>query len=1158
MIPRIPSAFLVAAAWIVAGGFVFVPAAHAHDAGAGPAAARAIRGPVPVRLEGVAYEWTVEDRVAGATLRSKAIELDDGTLLALDGPLAGAVVAGTRVAIAGARSADRIEVTEIAALAGGIAKVGRPWIGKGRVLMLHADHFAESRSTTRFEVETTPGVSVALSMPIEAGVLEPGMQVEVEGRASEDGESVVASRVIVHALAPDRHQGAGNKAAVVERVLVIHVKYRNRYGSVPGDPFPSSYARDSMFGSGSSVAGFVSEASYGQLGIAGDVTPWLVPSASAPSGCNHTQLGADARAAATAAGYNLSAYTHQVYVFTGMTCNWSGLSYVGAPHYVWIQGRQNTIVFAHEFGHSLGLLHAGSVDCGSKAIGGSCYVTEYGDPFGAMGTARMMHYNAMQKSKLGWIPASGVKTQTSGTVTHRLAPLEIGATAQYAVRVPAMSGRTYWIEYRQPVGYDAVLASLPNNGVQVRVATPFEYNCSGCTTLSNDTQIVDLTPQSSASDFETAALLVGRRFRDPQGGVVIEVVAANASYADVMVTVEPAPAPDTDSSGTTDLLWWNDATGDLAAWRMNGASALAARTLVRDPSLNVLAAADLDGDGRSDLVVAQGAGGPIAGWTMNGTSISGIVNITSATGWTVAGVGDFDLDGRDDVVLHGAATGTTALWLSGSNSPPVVLQQDAGWRVLVAADFDGDHRADLLWRNESTGALVVWLMNGPGAKAAGSPGTDPNLVLTHVADLNDDGRADLVFRHSVTGQTIAWLMSGTARTGATTVSSDPGWSVAGVGDFDADGHADLVMRHESSGAVAAWLARAGVVVQKTTIYTDRTLPVTHVGDFNGDGKVDIVSRSTSTGKTTLRLMNGAAVVSATVLDQSSSWRVINPQPVVSPSSQSGGSSGASAPVTIVATTTTLASTLDPSTVGASVTFTATVTGVNPTGNVAFKDGANNISGCSGVALTGSGNSRTAQCTTTTLTQGTHSITAVYAGDAGNLTSTSAALSQVVNAAAASTNVALAANGGVASASSTYGSGFAASGTIDGEVAGAGWGNNRGWNDATGGAYPDWLQVNFSGQKTINKVVVYTVQDNYAAPSTPTDSMTFSLYGITGFQVQTWNGSAWVTQATVSGNNLVKRSVTFATVTTDRIRINVTSALASYSRIVEAQAWTAAP
>ena len=94
--------------------------------------------------------------------------------------------------------------------------------------------------------------------------------------------------------------------------------------------------------------------------------------------------------------------------------------------------------------------------------------------------------------------------------------------------------------------------------------------------------------------------------------------------------------------------------------------------------------------------------------------------------------------------------------------------------------------------------------------------------------------------------------------------------------------------------------------------------------------------------------------------------------------------------------TTLASSLNPSTVGANVTLTASVTGSSPTGSVNFKDGASSISGCSAVALAGSGNTRTAQCATAALTAGTHSITAVYGGDASNTGSTSSALSQVVN------------------------------------------------------------------------------------------------------------------------------------------------------------------
>ena len=112
----------------------------------------------------------------------------------------------------------------------------------------------------------------------------------------------------------------------------------------------------------------------------------------------------------------------------------------------------------------------------------------------------------------------------------------------------------------------------------------------------------------------------------------------------------------------------------------------------------------------------------------------------------------------------------------------------------------------------------------------------------------------------------------------------------------------------------------------------------------------------------------------------------------------------------------------------------------------------------------------------------------------------------------------------------------------------------GWADGTTNSFPDWLQVNFSGSQSINRVVVYSVQDNYQNPVEPTDTMTFSLYGLVDFTVQGWDGASWVTLATVSGNNLVKRTVTFPTYTTDRIRINVTNALNSWSRITEVEAW----
>ena len=182
-----------------------------------------------------------------------------------------------------------------------------------------------------------------------------------------------------------------------------------------------------------------------------------------------------------------------------------------------------------------------------------------------------------------------------------------------------------------------------------------------------------------------------------------------------------------------------------------------------------------------------------------------------------------------------------------------------------------------------------------------------------------------------------------------------------------------------------------------------------------------------------------------------------------------------------------------------MTFTATVTGTSPTGSVAFTDGASSIAGCSSVTLVGTGNARTATCTTSwSVAAATPSRSlrrrrrqhveqrrADAAGERGHVAD----------------HVALAANGGVASASSTYGPGHLPANLIDGDTAGTHWGNGGGWADATAGAFPDWVQIDFAGQKTIDHVVVYTVQDNSGAPSAPTDTMTFSQWGVTDFTVQ---------------------------------------------------------
>jgi sugar lactone lactonase YvrE len=92
-----------------------------------------------------------------------------------------------------------------------------------------------------------------------------------------------------------------------------------------------------------------------------------------------------------------------------------------------------------------------------------------------------------------------------------------------------------------------------------------------------------------------------------------------------------------------------------------------------------------------------------------------------------------------------------------------------------------------------------------------------------------------------------------------------------------------------------------------------------------------------------------------------------------------------------ASNTSLTASANPSTLGQSLTLTATVTspGVNITGSISFMDGATAIGSA---ALNANG---MAALTTSSLSFGSHTLTAVYSGDTNHTTSTSAALSEQI-------------------------------------------------------------------------------------------------------------------------------------------------------------------
>jgi Tol biopolymer transport system component len=161
------------------------------------------------------------------------------------------------------------------------------------------------------------------------------------------------------------------------------------------------------------------------------------------------------------------------------------------------------------------------------------------------------------------------------------------------------------------------------------------------------------------------------------------------------------------------------------------------------------------------------------------------------------------------------------------------------------------------------------------------------------------------------------------------------------------------------------------------------------------------------------------------------------------------------------------------------------------------------------------------------------------------------------------NVASASNGGAATASSTTpdsefpGLTFDVSSVVNGDRRGLNWEHDGGWRDGNRNLFPDWVQVDFAGEKTVSEVNVFSLQDNYASPSEPTEAMTFTLYGLTSFEAQYWDGAQWVTPpgASVTGNNKVWRKFVFPAVTTSKVRVLVHATKDGVSRITEVEAFT---
>jgi len=304
------------------------------------------------------------------------------------------------------------------------------------------------------------------------------------------------------------------------------------------------------------------------------------------------------------------------------------------------------------------------------------------------------------------------------------------------------------------------------------------------------------------------------------------------------------------------------------------------------------------------------------------------------------------------------------------------------------ADVNGDNRPDLITiqriGSAATGFTTQILLNinkGDGSFNASSPLTLGDPVTVPIVsspivavDMNKDGKIDLVSLGNNASTGIASLAVSLGRGDGTFLpatkvpvpdASSVQADTLAAGDFNGDGKIDIAVTSFLSVATGIYFGNGDGTLAPFTDSTGGVHPSESINlsafgpaiaaDFDGDGKLDLLA-----GNVLLRTI--PAIVTT-------------------------------APV---ATTTTVTSNpVSPVVAGTSVTFTATITPASgstgtPTGSVTFLDGATALG-------TGSLNGTTATFATSALSTGSHSITAVYAGDTNFTGSTSGAYALTITA-----------------------------------------------------------------------------------------------------------------------------------------------------------------
>jgi hypothetical protein len=372
----------------------------------------------------------------------------------------------------------------------------------------------------------------------------PGTAIRVDGGFDDKGRFVATS--VERAPGDSRLQTV--TAAIVQptqarSIAVMHLLPSNEPEPAPFVVGPE-LARNSLFGTEAlpdlpanprNANAYYQQVSYGARALQGTVFDWITIDP-LPDYCDLDVLRNVALAAASANGINLSAFQHVAIVVAAACANFGGRAEVGTPNvpgrysWYWFEGSAN--IFVHELGHNFAWLHANTYTC-TAASGQEVPLAtpdrcteqaQFGqDPWDPMGISSFAHVGGYNKMLVGWLAGTNVVTAGPAGGDFTLEPLELGTSALQLLRVPVDASLCppdivpcfYYVEYRQPIGFDAepqFTFSTMHQGALIRIGG--EVDTTG-NTGGSLTRLFKLHPPTVAD-----TLKVGETFQDPTGRTI--------------------------------------------------------------------------------------------------------------------------------------------------------------------------------------------------------------------------------------------------------------------------------------------------------------------------------------------------------------------------------------------------------------------------------------------------------------------------------------------------------------------------------------------------------------------------------------------------------------------------------------------------------------